>query len=329
MGLFSNQFSNVIEWEEFRDDMLFWKWDNKEIKKGSKLIVRMGQDAIFMYNGKIEGIFKDEGSFDIESQIIPFLSTLKGFKFGLNSGIRAEVLFINTKEFTVKWGTKQPINIAHPSLPGGLPIRALGTFTCKLSDYITFIDKIAGIKKQYSIDDVKERVMSMLNQLLMKWITKEGKDIFNLQGNSFDISNGICEDLDMEMCKIGVEITSFSISNFSYPEEVQEMITKAASQNMLGDVDKYQKIAMVDAMASGKMNNNGTSMAADMMGMQMGMMMGQQMMNGMQQSQPNINNQNISNQNTNGNAQVPKFCPECGTKTNGAKFCSECGNKLV
>ena len=36
MGLFSNQFSNVIEWEEFRDDMLFWKWDNKEIKKGSK-----------------------------------------------------------------------------------------------------------------------------------------------------------------------------------------------------------------------------------------------------------------------------------------------------
>ena len=97
MGLFSNQFSNVIEWEEFRDDMLFWKWDNKEIKKGSRLIVRMGQDAIFMYNGKIEGIFKDEGSFDIESQIVPFLSTLKGFKFGFNSGIRAEVLFVNSE----------------------------------------------------------------------------------------------------------------------------------------------------------------------------------------------------------------------------------------
>ena len=34
-----------------------------------------------MFNGKIEGIFKDEGSFDIESQIIPFLSTLKGLTF--------------------------------------------------------------------------------------------------------------------------------------------------------------------------------------------------------------------------------------------------------
>ena len=70
MGFFSNQLSNIVEWEQFRDDMIFWKWDNKEIKKGSKLIIRPGQDAIFMFNGKIEGIFKDEGSFDIESQII-------------------------------------------------------------------------------------------------------------------------------------------------------------------------------------------------------------------------------------------------------------------
>ena len=321
MGFFSNQLSNIVEWEQFRDDMIFWKWDNKEIKKGSRLIIRPGQDAIFMYNGKVEGVFKDDGSYDIESEIIPFLSTLKGLKFGLNSGIRAEVLFINTKEFTVKWGTKQPINIAHPSLPGGLPIRALGTFTCKLSDYMNFIDNIAGVKKQYSIDDVKERVMSMLNQLLMKWITKEGKDIFNLQGNSFDISNGICEDLDMEMGKIGIEITSFSISNFSYPEEVQQMITKAASQSMLGDVDKYQKISMVDAMASGKMNNNGSSMAADMMSMQMGMMMGQQMMNSMQQNQQQMpgtmqqNQQQVQNTQPQGgnNGAVPKFCPECGT----------------
>lgn len=337
MGLFSKQFANVVEWEEYRDDLLFWRWSNREIKKGSRLIIRPGQDAIFMYNGKVEGVFKDDGSYDIESEIIPFLSTLKGIKFGLNSGIRAEVLFINTKEFTVKWGTKQPINIAHPSLPGGLPIRALGTFTCKLSDYMSFIDNIAGVKKQYSIDDVKERVMSMLNQLLMKWITKEGKDIFNLQGNSFDISNGICEDLDMEMGKIGVEITSFSISNFSYPEEVQEMITKAASQSMLGDVDKYQKISMVDAIASGKMNNNGSSMAADMMGMQMGMMMGQQMMNSMQQNRQQMpngmqqNQQQVQNiqQQGGSNGVAPKFCPECGTKTNGAKFCSECGTKLV
>ena len=76
MGLFKSQLANVVEWEEYRDDCIFWKWTNSEIKKGSRLIIRAGQDAIFMYNGRIEGIFKDEGSFDIESDIIPFLSTL-------------------------------------------------------------------------------------------------------------------------------------------------------------------------------------------------------------------------------------------------------------
>ena len=37
MGFFSNQLSNIVEWEQFRDDMIFWKWDNKEIKKGNEI----------------------------------------------------------------------------------------------------------------------------------------------------------------------------------------------------------------------------------------------------------------------------------------------------
>ena len=82
MGLFFNQLANVIEWPEASDSVLFWKWQNQEIKKGSKLIIRPGQDAIFLYNGRVEGIFEEEGSFDVESDIIPFLSTLKSFKFG-------------------------------------------------------------------------------------------------------------------------------------------------------------------------------------------------------------------------------------------------------
>ena len=320
MGLFSNQFSNVIEWEEFRDDMLFWKWDNKEIKKGSKLIVRMGQDAIFMYNGKIEGIFKDEGSFDIESQIIPFLSTLKGFKFGFNSGIRAEVLFVNTKELTVKWGTKNAINIPSPNLPGGMPIKSFGTFCCKISDYQVLIDKIAGVKKQFTIDDVKERIMSMLDQVIMKWIVREGKDLFNLQANAYEISKGMQEELDMEMEKIGIAITNFTISSVSYPKEIQEMATKAASHSMIGDMNKYTQVAMADSLSKG---NSGGSVAGDMASIQMGMMMGQQIINNMNNKpQNNENQQNSSTQ------KVANFCPNCGTKNEGSNFCPNCGTKL-
>ena len=307
MGIFSNQLLNVIEWNESRDDVLFWKWHNNEIKKGSKLIIRPGQDAIFLNGGRIEGIFEDEGSYDIETQIIPFLSTLKGFKFGFNSGMRAEVLFINTKEHLVKWGTKNAINIPAQGLPGGMPIRAFGVLSVKIADYQVVIDKLAGVKNQYTVEDVKERIVSELDQLLMSWIAKEGHDMFNLQADARSIAKGIQEELDMDLLKIGISCTDFNIESFSYPEEVAKMQEKAAAQSMVGDVNKYTQMAMADSMGQG--NNAGGNMAANMMNMQMGMMMGQQMMNQM-------NNANAGAQTgaPAGNGTIPKFCPNCGKK---------------
>ena len=309
MGLFSGQFANVVEWQEFREDMIFYKWNNREIKKGSRLILRPGQDAIFLYNGRIEGIFKDDGDYDIESQIVPFLSTLKGFKFGFNSGMRAEVLFINTKEFTLKWGTVNAINIPAPNMPGGLPIRAHGTLNFKVGDYIKLIDKLAGIKTTYFVEDVRTRVIAVLDQLLMKWISKEGKDMFNLQANAYDISKGIQTDLDMELFSTGLSITGFHIMSFTYPEEVQKMINKNASQSMIGDVSRYQQVSMTDGMASGNMKSGGT--VSDMAGMMMGM---------------NIANQMLQNMNQNTSSNTLGASSNTGTKPN---FCPNCGQKLI
>jgi membrane protease subunit (stomatin/prohibitin family) len=330
MSFFKNQFANVVEWQEFRDDMIFYKWKNHEIKKGSKLIIRPGQDAIFFKNGKIEGIFHDEGEYDIESEIIPFLSTLKGFKFGFNSGMRVEVLFVNTKEFVVKWGTQNAINIPSFGLPGGLPVRANGTFHFKVSDYIPLMDEIAGVREQYLVEDVKIRITSVLDQLLMKWISKEGKDMFNLQANSFDISKGIQEDLDMQMMKSGISITGFHVMSFSYPKEIQDMITKNASHGMVSDVNRYQQISLTDGMASGKMSGGGA--ASDIAGMVMGMNIAGKMMNQMNQPTPNqpdaAKDSDPSSAGSDGQ-KGPNFCPNCGNKTEGAKFCSNCGQKLV
>lgn len=332
MGFFKDQFLDVVEWEEWRDDMIFWKWTNREIKKNSRLIIKPGQDAIFLYNGKIEGIFKQDGEYDIESEIIPFLSTLKGFKFGFNSGMRAEVLFVNTKEFIVKWGTKSPVLLPSPMLPGGMPIRANGTFTLQLNDtdYPNLIERIAGVKNEYCVEDIRLRVISMLDQLLMKWISQEGKDMFNLQANASDIANGIRQDLDTQISNDGIRITGFQIMNFSYPEEIQEMITKNAAQSMVGDIGRYQQLSMTDAMANG--NVSGGSMAGDMASMMMGMQMAGQMMNQMNQSMPNQNTaatpQNPTGTNAT-NVAIPNFCPNCGTKTTGTNFCGNCGQKLI
>lgn len=347
MGLFGSQFLDVIEWNETRDDVIFWKWKNNEIKN-SRLIIRPGQDAIFMHNGRVEGIFTEEGNYEIETDIIPFLSTLKGFKFGFKTGLKAEVLFINTKEFLVKWGTKNPINIKAPGMPGGMPIRAFGSFNVKINDYMVLIDKIAGIKSQFTVDDVKQRALAVVDQLLMKWIVREGKDMFNLQANSFEIANGIKVDLDMEMIKIGLTVTTLNIENFSYPDSVQNMINKNAAYGMVGNIGHYQNVSMTEAMEKNS-NSSMANMAQAGMGIQMGIHMMNEIKKNIEQGQELNNKKNICKNCGEILSEGAKFCSSCGTKVsqdenmksknkfcsecgaiikNDSKFCSECGSKV-
>ncbi|MFI3212796.1 MAG: SPFH domain-containing protein [Eubacteriales bacterium] len=340
MGIFS-QLPDIVEWSNVQEGAIFWKWPAQEIKKGSKLVIRPGQDAIFLSLGAIEGVFEDDGTYDIESEIIPFLSSLAGFQFGFKTPLRAEVVFINTKELLVRWGTKNAINLQAPGLPGGMPIRAFGTFSCRCNNHINLIDTMAGIGNIFTVEDVKERIISNLNQLLMSWIGKVGRDMFNLQMDAQMISDGILNDLNKQLEGIGILITDFTIESFSYPEEIRKMQEKAASQAMVGDVNKYQQLAMADSFGKG----GGSNMAADMVSMQMGMAMGQQMAQQMNPMYQNNNmgvmhntqgspvgvvqqvNQQSEQQAENGN--VPNFCPNCGSKTGGAKFCGNCGTKLA
>ena len=319
--------ANVVEWNESQPDVIFWKWKNKELKKSSRLIIRPGQDAIFLYNGRVEGIFRDEGNFEIESQIIPFLSTLKGFKFGFNSGLRAEVVFINTKQLSLKWGTKNAVMIQAPGMPGGLPIRAFGMCAVQVSDALELIDKVAGIKDMFTLADVQQRVTAVLDGLLMRWIAREGKDMFNLQAYAREIGTGIRGDLDMELLKLGLTVKAFDISSFNYPDEIQKKINQNASYAMVGDTDRYQKIAMTDAMAQpGGSGGAGRSpmgdTAASMAGMMAGMQMAKEMFPG------NTAPAGQASASENAAPTGSKFCPECGTKLEGAKFCPECGKKI-
>lgn len=119
MGLF-NQKKDTVEWIEYRPDVLFYKWKNREIKKGSRLVIRAGQKAIFYSGGRIHGIFENEGTYDIDTQIIPFLTHINAaLHLRSDTGERAEVYFVNSKDLTLNWGTTQRIMIPTPEVPSG------------------------------------------------------------------------------------------------------------------------------------------------------------------------------------------------------------------
>ncbi|MBS6185497.1 MAG: zinc-ribbon domain-containing protein, partial [Clostridium celatum] len=145
---------------------------------------------------------------------------------------------------------------------------------------------------------------------------------------------GIKTDLDMEMIKIGLTVTTLNIENFSYPDSVQNMINKNAAYGMVGNIGHYQNVAMTEAMEKNP-NSSMANMAQAGMGMQMGMHMMNEMKKNMQ-SGSSLNNKNTCKNCGESLSEGAKFCSNCGTKIvtienteKKNKFCSECGSVIT
>ena len=242
------QGKDTIEWEEFRDDVLFYKWPSKEIKHGSRLIVRPGQKAIFYCDGIVGAVFEEQGNFDIYTDIIPFFSTLNGWLslYG-DSGLRAEVYFVNTKELTLPWGTRQRIMIPTPEVPSGIPVGCNGNLIIEFRDYQTFINKVAGVKATYSLEDVADRIMGELNPVVAEAILDGQQQmglnaLVGLQQNSRKLGKAIQKELDKELSDFGLGVADVNILAFNYPPKVQEMAEKVAAQSFISNMGKYTSV---------------------------------------------------------------------------------------
>ena len=325
---------DTIEWNEARSDVLCYKWPAKEIKKGSHLIVRPGQKAIFYADGAQAGVFDKEGNFDIDSEIKPFLSTLNGWLhlFG-DTGMRAEVYFINTKQVLVNWGTRQRIMIPTAEVPSGIPVGMNGNVVVKFSDNagaITgFISSISGVKDEFTIDDISERIMGKLNAIIAESILKGESNIptnslINIQANSMELGNRICAKLNELTAKFGMDTVDLTIADVNYPQDVMKVAEQAAAASFVGDVGKYAAVQMANSMNNP--NAGGGNMASAGAQMGMGLAMAQQMA---QQMNNTMNGQQSAAPQSGGAAPAgDRFCPKCRKMVTG-KFCSDCGTETV
>src|SRR5262245_24259523 len=74
---------DIIEWLDDTHDTMVFRFERfqNEIKYGAKLIVREGQAACFINEGKLADVF-GPGTYTLTTQNLPILATLKGWKYG-------------------------------------------------------------------------------------------------------------------------------------------------------------------------------------------------------------------------------------------------------
>ena len=253
MDYLKTQFLEIIQWQDDSRDTISWRFpdEDKEIKRGAQLIVRESQTAQFVYLGQFGDTF-GPGKHTLVTDNIPILSTLKGWKYGLESPFKADVYFVNTRLFTGnKWGTANPIMLRDPDF-GIVRARAYGTYDFKVVDVKTFLKEVAGTDDHFRLDEFADTMRSRIVSVFTDALASAKVPVLDVAARYSELGEALLPAINPAVTsKYGIEISSFIVENVSVPPEVEQAIDKRSSMAAIGNLNDYVKFQMAEGMTKG------------------------------------------------------------------------------
>ena len=354
MGLFKRlkrQLLEVVEWKDSSKNTIVYRFpltERDELMNSSTLVVRESQCAVFVHKGEIADVF-GPGTYKLSTENIPFLTKLLSLPTGFNSRIKAEIYFVNTKQFTGnKWGTQNPIMLRDSEL-GMLRLRGFGVYSFKVEDVKTFMKEMFGTNEIYTVEDASNQLKPMLIQSISDAIAESKIQALDLAANYKEFSSEVVKIANEEFNHFGLKLCSMVIENISLPEEVEKMLDERTKLGVLdGKMGSYTQLKAADAIGDAAKNPNGNNLAGLGVGLGAGAGIGQMFTNNL-----NFKDEDLKVKDEKKIAKVPcvkcgaeiskraKFCPECGatqgkvcpkcneTNSANAKFCTNCGESLI
>lgn len=260
------EFIDIIEFIDNSQNTIVHRFDRyeNEIKNNAKLVVREGQQAVFINEGQLADVFKP-GTYNLNTENLPILSTLKGWKYGFNSPFKAEVYFVSTKIFIdQRWGTKNPI-ILNDVRFGMLEIRAFGTYNYRIEDAGTFIKEIVGTNGSYMTEDINNQLRSVIVTRFTDAVGDVNLPIETYASNLNELSIAIFGFMKDDFVMYGMQVSKFLIENVSMPDEVKKEIFELSRLNVV-DLDKLTKLKAAKAIEAAANNPSGVAGAGVGMG---------------------------------------------------------------
>ena len=220
--------------------------------------------------------------YTLNTENMPILSTLKGWKYGFNSPFKAEVYFVNTKKFLDnKWGTPNPVMLRDAEF-GPVRIRAFGIYEFRVKDAATFIRDIVGTDGDFTTEQVTNQLRNIIVTRFTDAVAESKIPVLDMAANYNEFSEVIGKVIVEEYGTYGLEMTKFLVSNISLPPNVEEALDKRSSMGIIGNMNQYTQFQAANAMEAAATNPGGGG-ASEGMGMGMGLAMANTMMNNMNQ----------------------------------------------
>ena len=313
-----------------------------DFRLGSQLIVRESQAAVFFRDGKALDTF-GPGRHTITTANIPLLTRLIGLPFSGETPFKAEVYFVNLREFLEqKWGTPEAITLRDSEL-GMVRLRAFGTYSMQINDPQLFVNKVVGTQGLYETSQIQGFLRSIIIAKLTDLLGELQKSLFDLPSLYDEIAAGTKAKVQDDFNTLGIALKTLYVNSISPTEETAKAIDERAAMGAIGNMQAYMQFKAAQAMtkaagAPGGVAGAGVGLGAGVgMGAAMAQMMAQAMQPGAQAATmicPSCS------------AQIPagsKFCNQCGAKIGeamicpnckadvpeGSKFCPNCGAKIA
>lgn len=293
MGLFDfirGEFIDVIDWVDYTRDTLVWKFPDrdKEIKMGAQLTVRESQVAILINEGRMADKF-EPGRYELTTRNMPIMTTLNSWKYGFESPFKADVYFLNTRQFTDnKWGTPSPVTIPDSKF-GQVEFRAFGTYNFRITHFEKFFKEMAGTAPVLALSDVEGMLRGKLVDRFTEVVAEMAENDFSfvqMQANKTEFIDALKPRIATFFADLGLEITDFSIQSITLPPELQEYLRKNTQMNMVGDLQKFMMFQSANAIEKSAENPSGGNAGIDIGA---GVAMGNLMMNQMGNMNPGGN----------------------------------------
>ncbi|MGE5415806.1 MAG: SPFH domain-containing protein [Acidobacteriota bacterium] len=358
MDFVKKQFLDIIQWEDDSQDVLVYKFpmQDNEIQNGGKLVVRPGQTAVFVNEGKIADVF-GEGTHNLTTQNLPVLGDLKGWAFGFESPFKADVYFVSSKQFIdQKWGTPAPVLVPDPKFEQ-VEVKAFGSFAFQVTDPRRFVTNVSSTNRTYSVKEIADQLKAFIISDFVPVIVQQKLTVAELAANYQIINKAMMEASAEEFDSLGLALVQFQIVSLTLQEEYQEMMRKRSAVNIMGGMQNYAQVKTLDVMEKSVENPGMNAMNQAGMGIGMGLGVGQVFAQNMQGSfqapqPPPMGAPGAATAAPAATApaaaaaagmiicagcqgQLPagsKFCSSCGAKVEQApakKFCTECGTQVA
>jgi len=227
-----------------------------EIRLGSQCVVRENQVAVFFRDGRALDLL-GPGRHTLTTLNIPLLVDYLKIPFGTKSPFRAEVVFVNVKDYIdMSWQAPKPLAFRDGDL-GVVRLGTQGKFAFQVGRPQLFVNQIVGTQGLYGTDSIAGYLKDILVSKFADLLGEVEASLLDLPAKYDELGAGLRARASDDFEAMGLLLKAVYVTSISVPEEVEKALDERAQIGALGDMQAYMQFKAARALGDAALAGGG------------------------------------------------------------------------